>query len=269
MTNIQLIATDLDGTFLSNDKSFDRALFRTVLKILAHNKIQFVIATGVHQERINRLLSDFLDVGLSFVTNNGARVTTSEGEVIFEKTLSLDTLKTVQKLLTTFPVKPSRGLVYSTDDTAYVPREYADVMTADRRQYFKKVIVFDDVSEINDPIFKVTMNWHNFDETQFYDVARQQLGHHVHVTETGTGAVDIVPAGVNKAVGLKMLADHMGISMTNIAAFGDGANDLEMLLAVGHPFLMPTAHINGPFEPVIADNDHAGVLKTILKIINN
>lgn len=269
MTNIQLIATDLDGTFLSSDKSFDKALFRTVLKTLARNKIQLVIATGVHQERINRLLSDFLDVGLSYVTNNGARVTTSEGKIIFEKTLPLDTLKAVQKLLATFPVKPSRGLVYSTDDTAYVPREYVDVMTAARRQYFKKVILFDDVSEINAPIFKVTMNWHNFDETKFYDAARQQLGQHVHVKETGTGAVDIVPAGINKAVGLKILADDMGISMANIAAFGDGANDLEMLLAVGHPFLMPTAHITGPFESVMADNDHAGVLKTILKMIDN
>lgn len=269
MTNIQLIATDLDGTFLSSDKSFDKALFRTVLKTLAYNKIQLVIATGVHQERINRLLSDFLDVGLSYVTNNGARVTTAEGHILFEKSLPLTTLQAVQELLVVFPVKPSRGLVYSTDDTAYVPREYLNAMTPIRRQYFKKVIVFDDVSEIHEPIFKVTMNWHDFDETQFYEAARNRLGDQVHVTETGTGAVDIVPAGINKAVGLKILAEAKGIDMANIAAFGDGANDLEMLLAVGHPFLMPTAHITGPFEPVLADNDHAGVLKTILKMIDN
>ena len=267
MADIQLIATDLDGTFLSDDKSFDKALFHVVLDKLKNKNIQLAIATGVHQERINVLLADFLDEGLAYVTNNGARVTNADGQLIYERTMSLPILLRVQQLLTDFPVKPSRGLVYSTDDTAYIPREYAHIMLQSHRRYFKKVILFDDVSEIKAPILKVTMNWKNFDETQFYDAARQTLGDAVHVTETGTGAIDIVTAGVNKAIGLKMLAYYLGISMANIAAFGDGENDLEMLMAVGQPFIMPDASIAGPFNPVSADNNHAGVLKTILSMI--
>ena len=34
MTNIQLIATDLDGTFLADDKTFDKALFKVVIERL-------------------------------------------------------------------------------------------------------------------------------------------------------------------------------------------------------------------------------------------
>ncbi|CUR62739.1 Hydrolase (HAD superfamily) [Leuconostoc gelidum subsp. gasicomitatum] len=267
MANIQLIATDLDGTFLSDDKSFDKALFRVVLDKLKNKNIQLAIATGVHQERINVLLADFLDEGMAYVTNNGARVTNADGQLIYERTMALPILLRVQQLLIDFPVKPSRGLVYSTDDTAYIPSEYAHITLQTHRRYFKKVIIFDDVSEIKAPILKVTMNWQNFDETQFYDVARQTLGDSVHITETGTGAIDIVAAGVNKAIGLKMLADNLGISMANIAAFGDGENDLEMLMAVGQPFIMPDASITGPFNPVSADNNHAGVLKTILDMI--
>jgi len=267
MADIQLIATDLDGTFLSDDKSFDKALFRVVLETLKNKNIQLAIATGVHQERINVLLADFLNEGMAYVTNNGARVTNANGQLIYERTLAMPILLRVQQLLTAFPVKPSRGLVYSTDDTAYIPREYAHIMLQSHRRYFKQVIIFDDVSEIKAPILKVTMNWQNFDETQFYDAARQTLGDTVHVTETGTGAIDIVPADVNKAIGLKTLADNMGISMANVAAFGDGANDFEMLTAVGQPFIMPGASITGPFNKVTADNNHAGVLKTILTII--
>ncbi|EEJ41595.1 hypothetical protein HMPREF0555_1788 [Leuconostoc mesenteroides subsp. cremoris ATCC 19254] len=84
---IQLIATDLDGTFLTDDKKFDQALFRNVLRELNKKHIQFTIATGVHQERINILFKDFLNEPLNFVTNNGARVVKSDGTVLFSKVL--------------------------------------------------------------------------------------------------------------------------------------------------------------------------------------
>ena len=61
--DIQLIATDLDGTFLRDDKTFDEVLFKSVLQKLKIKNIPFVITTGVHQERINVLLANFLDSG--------------------------------------------------------------------------------------------------------------------------------------------------------------------------------------------------------------
>ncbi|WP_367301205.1 Cof-type HAD-IIB family hydrolase [Leuconostoc carnosum] len=265
--DIQLIATDLDGTFLRDDKTFDEVLFKSVLQKLKIKNIPFVITTGVHQERINVLLAHFLDSGLAFVNNNGARVLTSAGEVIYERTISAAILRQVQQLLIDFPVKPDRGLVYSTDDTAYVPRQYSGTMTAYKARFFQHIKIFDDVSEIKAPILKVTMNWEHFNETKFYEAAKLTLDHAIHVTETGTGAIDIVPATVNKAVGLKKLADHLGIDMANVAAFGDGGNDLEMLSSVGHPYVMPNATLQGDFNHIEIDNNHAGVLKTILDII--
>lgn len=38
---------------------------------------------------------------------------------------------------------------------------------------------------------------------------------------------------VNKSVGIGIVADHWNIDMENIACFGDGANDVEMLQAAG------------------------------------
>lgn len=268
MTNIQLIATDLDGTFLADDKTFDKALFKVVLERLKAKNIGFVIATGVHQERIEMLLADFLHAGLFYVTNNGARVIAPNGEVLYNQAIPWSVLAQIQTLITAFEPKPDQGLVYSTDDTAYIPRSFSHLATDDRLKYFKKVILFDDVSEIVTPIFKVTMNWIDFDENKLYAAAKQALGHQVHVTETGTGAIDIVPAGVNKAVGLKVLADNLGIQLSQVAAFGDGGNDIEMLTQVGYPYIMPNTKLSGDFLPVVADNNHAGVLRTILTILD-
>ncbi len=267
MANIQLIATDLDGTFLTDDKTFDHALFRMVLTQLKARHIAFAIATGVHQTRINRLLAGFLNDGISFVSNNGARVVSGDGQVLYERAIPHATLQQIAALIANFEPKPDQGVVYSTDDTAYIPRAFADLVMDRHLKYFQKIVIFDDVADIKVPIFKVTMNWRHFDESQFYTAAKQVLGHTVHVTETGTGAIDIVPAGVNKAVGLQVLADHLRIDMTQVVAFGDGGNDIEMLTHVGYPFIMPKTQLVGDFLPVVADNNHDGVSRTILQLL--
>ena len=109
---IQLIATDLDGTFLTDDKKFDQTLFRRVLSQLKRQNIAFAIATGVHQERINVIFKDFLNEPINFVTNNGARVIKSDGSVLFSKALSLKTLAHIQDFLFNYDVQPDRGLVF-------------------------------------------------------------------------------------------------------------------------------------------------------------
>ncbi|MGB4824254.1 MAG: HAD family hydrolase [Leuconostoc mesenteroides] len=264
---IQLIATDLDGTFLTDDKKFDQALFRNVLRELNKKHIQFTIATGVHQERINILFKDFLNEPLNFVTNNGARVVKSDGTVLFSKVLPPVTLRKIQQFLNNYSMRPDRGLVFSTDETAYLPLDLD--MASNKRyfKYFKNVKSFGDVREINEPIYKVTMSWTNFDEKRFYDDALAFFGDDVHITETGTGAIDIVPAYVNKAEGLKMLAESYALDLSHAVAFGDGGNDLEMLNAVGLPYKMPDADIIGQFNVALSDNNHSGVLKTIQKLI--
>ena len=46
---------------------------------------------------------------------------------------------------------------------------------------------------------------------------------------SGYGSIDIVCAHVNKARGLDMLVKRWGYDARNCIAFGDAANDIEML----------------------------------------
>jgi HAD superfamily hydrolase (TIGR01484 family) len=45
--------------------------------------------------------------------------------------------------------------------------------------------------------------------------------------------LDIAPLGVNKASGLQDVADDLGVDPTDVLAFGDGRNDIEMLRWAG------------------------------------
>ena len=52
---------------------------------------------------------------------------------------------------------------------------------------------------------------------------------------------EVLPKGVNKASGLARLCQDLGISLDQVMAIGDAANDLEMLDEVGHPVAMGNA----------------------------
>lgn len=56
-----------------------------------------------------------------------------------------------------------------------------------------------------------------------------------------TAWMDLAPAGVNKASGLALVADALGVSAAEVLAIGDGRNDLEMLRWVGRGVAMGQA----------------------------
>lgn len=46
-------------------------------------------------------------------------------------------------------------------------------------------------------------------------------------------AVDVIPRGGSKCIGIEMMAAHFGLSLEETAAVGDGANDVSMVEAAG------------------------------------
>ncbi|MGO1591319.1 MAG: HAD family hydrolase [Ancrocorticia sp.] len=49
---------------------------------------------------------------------------------------------------------------------------------------------------------------------------------------------ELTAKGMSKAVGVKAFAKHLGVDLSDVIAFGDSANDREMLEAVGHGIAM-------------------------------
>lgn len=70
---IQAIATDMDGTFLRDDKTFDEARFKRILTALDKRKIKLIIASG-NQYRQLRLNFPGYDHHFAYVAENGAHI---------------------------------------------------------------------------------------------------------------------------------------------------------------------------------------------------
>jgi Cof subfamily protein (haloacid dehalogenase superfamily) len=81
--------------------------------------------------------------------------------------------------------------------------------------------------------------------------------------------LEILPAGVNKAKALTKVAAVFGLELSEIAAIGDGPNDLEMLNEVGFAIAMGNAseRVKVVADLVVGSNDNAGVAEAVEKIL--
>lgn len=73
--------------------------------------------------------------------------------------------------------------------------------------------------------------------------------------------VEVATAGEHKAVALQTLIDHLGIGVTDVVAFGDGGNDIEMLQWAGTGVAMGSGRpeVQEAADAVTASVEHGGV----------
>ena len=90
------------------------------------------------------------------------------------------------------------------------------------------------------------------------------------MTTSGYGSVDIVAPDVNKANGIKVLADYYGVTADqSLVAFGDGLNDAEMLALAAQPYAMKNGDdsLLERYPAALDDNNNDGVLLTLDEIL--
>lgn len=61
------------------------------------------------------------------------------------------------------------------------------------------------------------------------------------VVRSSSILLEIMTGGVTKSEGVRLLCDHLGISIEDAVAFGDGHNDIDMLQAVPQSYAMANA----------------------------
>ncbi|MFW5460926.1 HAD hydrolase family protein [Streptococcus hyovaginalis] len=100
---IKLIATDMDGTFLREDKSYDEVRFEKLLERLNQHDVRFVVASG---NQYSLLASKFPQhyQDLTFISENGAHIVSHEEDLVqfFQSHEEIETLISYVVLLQSF-----------------------------------------------------------------------------------------------------------------------------------------------------------------------
>lgn len=93
----------------------------------------------------------------------------------------------------------------------------------------------------------------------------QHFAGRLSAVASGYGAIDILQDGMHKAWGLQQLMAKWQIQSSEIMAFGDSENDLEMLELAGYSFAMENGEekVKRMAKYIAPSNDEAGVLQVL------
>ncbi|MED4599841.1 Cof-type HAD-IIB family hydrolase [Paenibacillus validus] len=226
---IRLVAFDVDGTLRDRDQLPEST--RTALKQLKERGIALALCTGRSEYEMASLREE---LGIDWaITCNGSHVG-HRGKTLsgtpFARTTVEGWLTEAERLNHTLLLYGANGL--------YTNRENAPLFRRAQQEIgFMEPTLIDSASGELPEIYQ-SIIFCGEEEESFYTGAERD-GFYVH--RWRTWAVDLNPSGMNKAIGLRMLMDHLAIAPEETAAFGDGLNDLEMIASVGMGIAMGNA----------------------------
>ncbi|HFU3999975.1 TPA: Cof-type HAD-IIB family hydrolase [Streptococcus suis] len=272
---VRLVATDMDGTFLDGQGSFDKERFSRVLEKLAEKQIPFVIASGNGMGRLLQLCQGFED-RLIFVADNGAHVY-QNGKTMIRRAIQQEE---VEAILHFFEGRwADVCLMLSNEENIYMqagagqPFEGTDlpIEPAQMAAFQNRVTYLDDLSAypISEPIYKVGLWVPEARVESITEGFNQAFKGQLVAVTSGYGSIDILPQGIHKAWGLKQVLTCLDIEPEQVMAFGDSDNDIEMLNYVGYSYAMENAtdKVKAVAKYMAPSHLEAGVLQVIEEYI--
>lgn len=238
----RLIATDLDGTLLRDDKTVSD---RTVAALAAAERagIEVFFVTG-RPARWMDVVSDHVHGhGLAICANGAAVVDLHQGGLPIEvRPLAADRALAVVETLreaapgTSFAVERSGGIFY---EPQYPPLHLdpgAIIAPAEK-------LLHDGFAHAGTPVLKLLAHHRELAPDAFLQLARSVAGAYGDFTRSSPSALlEVSGRGVSKASTLARCCAQRGISAEEVMAFGDMPNDLEMLMWAGTSYAMANAH---------------------------
>ena len=232
---LKLIASDLDGTLLNIFHKTDSYILKTIDKVL-ENELHFVITTGRSMQS-NQYQDLFKHRRLYRVLNNGALIVDPDNQVIFEKDLSRDFIIKTLERFGNHPIDficRDKTLV-NTSKKDYLNRYSQKGKPLNRfklkfvSQYMGGNIYNQSHETImNSQIIKLNTLFNNEREAELFNEHVSQFNEVIDNPFTDQ-MFEITDYSVNKARALKIITQHLQVPDHQVAVFGDGGNDIELL----------------------------------------
>lgn len=284
---IRLVAVDMDGTLLDDEKNFPPGLDE-LLDHLEQRGVVFVPASG---RQVWTLIDMFPErPGLTFIGENGA-IVMRDGREISSAPLDLATVRESVSLIRQYALpRPGAtaaredagegslrenfdgGLVVCGKNCAYVERTDEAFLAAVAPYYTRTqcvddlVKVIDDIEQgrIDEAIIKLAV----YSAGDVTALADQTLGRFARSHQFAISAAnwaDLQDRGVDKGRALRALQEYLGVTPGQTAVFGDAGNDLSMIAQAEFSFAMEnaSADVRAAARFLAPSNNEAGVVKVL------
>lgn len=256
---VKLIATDMDGTFLNNEGDYNRTWFKKIATELEQRGIQFVIASGHQAVELADFFKDYPEMWL--IGGNGAELMNAQAGLTAETFSAAAT----QQILATLADYPEIQIALCGTKTVHVLEHADSGFIADMANYYYRLEKVADLTTVTDPVVKFDIICApGMTDQLVYELTPKLAGIAVPASG-GQGSMDLIQPGMHKGRALKLLGNRLGIRATEMVAFGDGTNDLEMLRYVKTGVVMGNAptSMQTQGDTVAESNEQDGVLTYI------
>lgn len=275
MSKVRLIALDLDGTTLDSSKQVSEKNRNAIINAVK-NGVHVCIASGRAFDTLPSVVTEI--PGIEYViTSNGAAVyEIRDKKCLRSYKLTAESVKTILELTKDMPVTYEafiEGRAYAGSEYIHNPvkfgatkeaihyiqttRTLIDDITGFIRQHVNEldsidIIVKDaDMKEkVCDAIYKETQD--------------------VYITSSVKQLVEISYKDAGKKSGVKFLADRLGVSKEEIAAFGDADNDKDMIEYAGYGIAVAnaSASLKEKADYITLSNDEDGIAYAFANILD-
>lgn len=288
---IRLVAVDMDGTLLDDEKNFPPGLDE-LLDHLEQRGVVFVPASG---RQVWTLIDMFPGrAGMTFVGENGA-IVMRDGREISSAPLDLATVRESVRLVRQYALPRQGaniaredvgegsqrdnfdgGLVVCGKNCAYVERTDEGFMAAVAPYYTRTqcvddlMKVIDDIEQgrIDEAIIKLAV-YSAGDVTPLADATLGRFARSHQFAISAANWADLQDRGVDKGRALRELQDYLGVTPEQTVVFGDAGNDLSMIAQAEFSFAMEnaSADVRAAARFLAPSNNEAGVVQVLRALL--
>ena len=236
---IKLIASDLDGTLLTDQKTLSPETVKT-LRWAADKGIYLVPVTGRSYTAVPDFIKEFPGVEYVITSNGGAVYSAASGERIYQRLLEPESVEAAFKaprpdnmaVEIFIEGRPYSEMSYVNDPKAYGATEYGAEYVRRTRTPVEDLESF--AMENRDRLDSMAFVCADPAEREEFRLYLRNHVPDIYVTSSVSHLLEIGHKDAGKGNTLRYLMDYLGVDREETMAVGDGDNDISMLRAVRH-----------------------------------
>lgn len=232
---IELVAVDIDNTFLRKDKSYDKKRFDIIYEKMKEKGIMFVVASGGQLSRLRSYFPKWKE--MFFIAENGSWILHGENEL-------QDTVMAHDKVIPAINALnqlPDLKIMVCGKKATYILDTVPDDVYKQMLVYCPDLEKVENFDTIDDEVIKLSIKNTTYTTEDALALIEPILGNTFTPVPSGHISIDVITPGMHKGAGIDFLCKKYGISPEKTMAFGDNENDREMLAYAEHAYVMENA----------------------------
>ncbi|WP_261304636.1 Cof-type HAD-IIB family hydrolase [Paenibacillus andongensis] len=207
MGSYKLLALDMDGTLLDDDKKISVENREAIQEATEAGKI-VIMSTGRGAASAMPYIQE-LGLTSPLVVVNGGEVWESPSKLLKRTLLPAETVRNLHRLAQTYDCW---WWAYSVEG---VFNRESETMDIDSQEWLKFGYYTENMEKLQQ-IREIVEGWGTLE-----------------ITNSHPSNIELNPLGISKASGVETVCQLLGISMSEVIAMGDSENDIAMIRAVG------------------------------------